>query len=33
MQTRAELRTSDPQTIADISISVMLKLRVWQLRN
>jgi hypothetical protein len=26
MHTRAELRTSDPRTIADVSTSVMLKL-------
>ena len=33
MQTRAELRTSDTRTITDVSIAVMLKLRVWQPRN
>jgi len=33
MQTRAELRISDPRIIAGVSIPVMLKLRVWQLRN
>jgi len=33
VQMRAEFRISDPRTIAGVSIPVMLKLRVWQLRN